>query len=167
MLYQAKICRYFEIDQYLFDLQFCKSKFIRKLILTLVELLRQLMEAQVIRRMDSEQLTESEIERAANSLQALEQQIFNLCEVLEIDPEDLNLDLGEFGKLLPKRGAYYPDKSSSESSILELLDRLITTGIVLEGDVQIGLADINLIDLKLKLLLTSGDKSASWLRALR
>jgi hypothetical protein len=44
---------------------------------------------------------------------------------------------------------------------LELLDRLISTGIVLEGDVQIGLANINLIDLKLKLLLTSGDKSAS------
>ena len=144
-----------------------KKSGLAPLILTLVELLRQLMEAQVIRRMDSEQLTESEIERAANSLQALEQQIFNLCEVLEIDPEDLNLDLGEFGKLLPKRGAYYPDKSSSESSILELLDRLITTGIVLEGDVQIGLADINLIDLKLKLLLTSGDKSASWLWALR
>jgi hypothetical protein len=138
-----------------------KKSGLAPLILTLVELLRQLMEAQVIRRMDAEKLTESEIERAANSLQALEQQIFNLCEVLDIDPEDLNLDLGEFGKLLPRRGAYYPDKSSSESSILELLDRLISTGIVLEGDVQIGLANINLIDLKLKLLLTSGDKSAS------
>ncbi len=137
-----------------------KKSGLAPLILTLVELLRQLMEAQVIRRMDDEQLTEAEIERAADSLQALEKQIFNLCEVLEIDPADLNLDLGEFGKLLPKRGAYYPNQPASESSILELLDRLISTGIVLEGDVQIGLANINLIDLKLKLLLTSGDRSS-------
>ncbi len=48
--------------------------------------------------------------------------------------------------------------SSNESSILEFLDRLIATDIVLKGDIQIWLANINLIDLKL--LLTSGDKSA-------
>ncbi|MDX2254482.1 MAG: gas vesicle protein K [Pseudanabaenaceae cyanobacterium bins.39] len=136
-----------------------KDSGLAPLILTLVELLRQLMEAQIIRRMDNGNLTEIEIERAADGLQALEQQILNLCEVLDINPEDLNIDLGEFGKLLPKRGAYYPNQFSSESSILELLDRLISTGIVLEGDVQIGLANINLIDLKLKLLLTSGNLS--------
>lgn len=127
------------------------------LVLTLVELLRQLMEAQVIRRMDAGVLTEGEVDRAANSLQALEQQVLTLCEVLEIDPEDLNLDLGEAGKLLPRRGEYYPNQPSSEASILELLDRLITTGIVLEGDVQIGLAQLNLINLKLRLVLTSTD----------
>ncbi|CAN1210643.1 gas vesicle protein GvpJ [Tumidithrix helvetica PCC 7403] len=125
------------------------------LVLTLVELLRQLMEAQIIRRMDAGKLSDAEVERAADSLQALEKQILTLCEVLEIDPEDLNLDLGEAGKLLPRKGAYYPDQPSSEASILELLDRLISTGIVLEGDVQIGLAQLNLIHLKLKLLLTS------------
>jgi hypothetical protein len=128
------------------------------LVLTLVELLRQLMEAQVIRRMDAGTLTETEVERAADSLQALEQQILTLCEVLEIDPEDLNLDLGEVGKLLPRRGAYYPNQPSNDSSILELLDRLISTGIVLEGDVDIGLAQLNLINLKLRLVLTSGDR---------
>jgi hypothetical protein len=128
------------------------------LVLTLVELLRQLMEAQVIRRMESGALSDPEIERAADSLQALEKQIFTLCEVLEIDPEDLNLDLGEAGKLLPRRGHYYPDRPSSEASILELLDRLISTGIVLEGDVQIGLAQLNLIHLKLRLVLSSEDR---------
>lgn len=127
------------------------------LVLTLVELLRQLMEAQVIRRMESGALAETEIERAADSLQALEKQILTLCEVLEIDPEDLNLDLGDVGKLLPRRGHYYPDRPSSEASILELLDRLINTGIVLEGDVQIGLAQLNLIHLKLRLILSAED----------
>ncbi|WP_019500965.1 gas vesicle protein K [Pseudanabaena sp. PCC 6802] len=127
------------------------------LVLTLVELLRQLMEAQVIRRMESGALAETEIERAADSLQALEKQILTLCDVLEIDPEDLNLDLGDAGKLLPRRGHYYPDLPSNEASILELLDRLINTGIVLEGDVQIGLAQLNLIHLKLRLILSAED----------
>jgi hypothetical protein len=127
------------------------------LVLTLVELLRQLMEAQVIRRMDAGKLSDAEVERAADSLQALEKQVLNLCDVLEIDPDDLNLDLGEAGKLLPRKGAYYPNQPSSEASILELLDRLISTGIVLEGDVDIGLSKLNLIHLKLRLLLTSTD----------
>jgi hypothetical protein len=131
------------------------------LVLTLVELLRQLMEAQVIRRMEADLLSEAEIERAADSLQALEQQILTLCEVLEIDPDELNLDLGDAGKLLPKRGGYYPGHESGEASILELLDRLISSGIVLEGDVQIGLAQLNLINLKLKLLLTSNSAIVS------
>jgi hypothetical protein len=127
------------------------------LVLTLVELLRQLMEAQVIRRMDAGKLSDAEVERAADSLQALEKQVLTLCDVLEIDPDDLNLDLGEAGKLLPRKGAYYPNQPSSEASILELLDRLISTGIVLEGDVDIGLSKLNLIHLKLRLLLTSTD----------
>jgi hypothetical protein len=127
------------------------------LIMTVVELLRQLMEAQVIRRMDAGGLSDAEIERAADSLQALEQQILNLCDVLEINPEDLNIDLGEAGKLLPPKGAYYPNQPSSETSILELLDRLINTGIVIDGEVNLGLAQLNLIKLKLHLVLTSGD----------
>ncbi len=126
------------------------------LVMTVVELLRQLMEAQVLRRMDAGELSAEEIERAATSLQALEQQILTLCEVLEINPEDLNLDLGEVGKLLPAKGAYYPNQPSGDASILELLDRLISTGIVIQGDVNIGLAQLDLIKLKLSLVLTSG-----------
>jgi hypothetical protein len=88
----------------------------------------------------------------------MEQQILQLCEILAIDPDDLNLDLGEFGKLLPRRGSYYPDQPNPQASVLELLDRLITTGIVLDGQVDIGLAQLDLIHLQLKLLLTSTAK---------
>ncbi|NJK36201.1 MAG: gas vesicle protein K [Oscillatoriales cyanobacterium SM2_2_1] len=125
------------------------------LVLSLAELLRQLMEAQILRRMDAGALTAAEMQRAGDSLQALEHQILNLCEVLDIDPNQLNLDLGEFGQLLPPRGSYYPGQPSSQCSILELLDRLVTTGVVLEGEVEIGLAQMQLIQLKLKLLLTA------------
>jgi hypothetical protein len=125
------------------------------LVLTLVELLRQLMEAQVIRRIDRGNLSDTEIDRAAESLQAMEKQILNLCEVLEIDPADLNLDLGEAGKLLPKKGEYYPDQPTKDGTILELLDRLISTGVVLEGDAEIGIAQVNLIKIKLRLMLST------------
>ncbi|MCU0570746.1 MAG: gas vesicle protein K [Oculatellaceae cyanobacterium Prado106] len=126
------------------------------LLLTVVELLRQLMEAQVIRRMEREQLSETDLERAAESLRKLEEQVLSLCEIFEIDPADLNVNLGEdIGTLLPKAGSYYPGEASQNPSILELLDRLLNVGVVVEGDVDLGLAQLNLIHAKLRLVLTS------------
>ncbi|MGA7934498.1 MAG: gas vesicle protein K [Kovacikia sp.] len=125
------------------------------LLLTVIELVRQLMEAQVIRRMESEELSDEELNRASESLQKLEEQVIKLCEVFEIDPADLNIDLGEVGSLLPKAGGYYPGETSASPTILELLDRLLNTGVVLQGEVDLGLADIDLIHAKLQLVLTS------------
>ncbi|MFN3927409.1 MAG: gas vesicle protein GvpJ, partial [Pseudanabaenaceae cyanobacterium] len=45
-----------------------------------------------------------------------------------------------------------------QASVLELLDRLISTGIVLDGEIDIGLAELSLINLKLRLLLTSSSE---------
>lgn len=125
------------------------------LLLTVVELIRQLMEAQVIRRMEQECLSESDLERAAESLQKLEEQVLNLCQIFEIDPTDLNVKLGEFGSLLPPPGSYYPGETGSQPSILELLDRLLNTGIVVDGEIDLGVAQLNLIHAKLRLVLTS------------
>lgn len=125
------------------------------LLLTVTELLRQLMEAQVIRRMETGLLSDEQLEKAADSLRSLEEQTLKLCDIFEIDPADLNVDLGEFGTLLPKNGSYYPGQESSQTCILELLDRLLHTGIVVQGDVDLGVADLNLIHLRLRLMLTS------------
>ena len=125
------------------------------LLLTLIELVRQLMEAQVIRRMDANLLSEEELERAAESLRQLEEQVMKMCDIFEIDPADLNADLGDFGTLLPKDGGYYPGEPSGNPSIVELLDRLLHTGIVVEGSVDLGLAQLSLIQAKLRLVLTS------------
>lgn len=124
------------------------------LVLTLVELIRQLMEAQVIRRMDAGLLDDDDLDRAGESLRRLEEQVLNLCEIFEIDPAELNIDLAEFGSLLPK-SEYYPGKTAGEASILELLDRLLHTGVVVEGSVDLGLAQLNLVHAKLRLVLTS------------
>lgn len=125
------------------------------LLLTVVELVRQLMEAQVIRRMESGDLSDEDLDRAAESIRRLEEEIVHLCEVFDIDPEDLNIDLGEMGTLLPGKGGYYPGETSQSPSLLELLDRLLDTGVVVEGDVDLGLAQLNLIQAKLRLVLTS------------
>lgn len=125
------------------------------MLLTVTELIRQLMEAQIIRRMEAGELSDEQLDRAADSLRKLEQQVIQLCEVFEIDPADLNIDLGEVGTLLPKAGGYYPGATSASPTILELLDRLLNTGVVLQGNVDLGLANLDLIHAKLQLVLTS------------
>ena len=125
------------------------------LLLTVIELVRQLMEAQVIRRMEGGDLSDEDLDRASESLAKLEEQVVRLCEIFEVDPADLNIDLGDIGTLLPRAGQYYPGQPSPNPTILELLDRLLDTGVVLEGNVELGMAQLNLIYAKLRLVLTS------------
>lgn len=125
------------------------------LLLTVTELVRQLMEAQVIRRMEAGQLADADLDRAAESLRRLEAEILHLCEIFDIDPADLNMNLGDLGTLLPRDGGYYPGEPSQNPSLLELLDRLLDTGVVVEGEVDLGMAQLNLIHAKLRLVLTS------------
>ncbi|MEU0078005.1 gas vesicle protein K [Micromonospora tulbaghiae] len=71
------------------------------LVLTVVELLRQLMERQALRRVDLGDLTDDQVERIGATLMALEEQMTQLREYFGLAPEDLNLDLGPLGPLLP------------------------------------------------------------------
>jgi len=71
-----------------------------KLVLTLVEFLRQLLERQAIRRMDGGTLADDEIERVGIALMRLEAKVRELALAFGLDPEDLNLGLGPIGKLL-------------------------------------------------------------------
>ena len=71
------------------------------LVLTVVELLRQLMERQALRRVDSGSLTDDQIEKIGATLMALDGRMAELREHFGLAPEDLNLDLGPLGPLLP------------------------------------------------------------------
>jgi hypothetical protein len=75
---------------------------IAALVLTIVELLRQLMERQALRRVDEGDLTDDQIERIGTTLMALEEKMDELREHFGLEPEDLNLDLGPLGSLLPR-----------------------------------------------------------------
>lgn len=71
------------------------------LVLTLVELLRQLMERQAIRRVDQGTLTDEQVERIGTTLMLLEEKMAELRDHFGLTPEDLNIDLGPLGPLLP------------------------------------------------------------------
>lgn len=71
-----------------------------QLVLTVVELLRQLMERQAVHRMEAGALTDEEVERVGQTLMQLEARMQELRDHFGLSPEDLNLDLGPLGKLL-------------------------------------------------------------------
>jgi hypothetical protein len=73
-----------------------------KLVLTIVELLRQLMERQAIRRVEQGDLTEQEEEDLGTSLMHLAEAMDELTEQFGLTAADLNLDLGPLGPLLPR-----------------------------------------------------------------
>ncbi len=72
-----------------------------RLVLTVIELVRQLMERQALRRVDSGDLSDEQVEGLGLALMRLEEAMTELEERFEIDAHDLNLDLGPLGPLLP------------------------------------------------------------------
>jgi hypothetical protein len=71
-----------------------------RLVLTLVELLRQLLERQAVRRMEGGGLAAEEVERMGLALMELEAKMVELRAVFGLEEDDLNLDLGPLGELL-------------------------------------------------------------------
>ncbi len=71
------------------------------LVLTLVELLRQLMERQALRRVDQGDLSDAKIEEIGSTLMALDERMSELTDHFGLTRGDLNIDLGPLGQLLP------------------------------------------------------------------
>jgi Gas vesicle protein K len=71
-----------------------------QLVLTIVELLRQIMERQALRRIDGGTLSEEQIERLGRTFMELDRRLEELREEFGLTEEDLNLDLGPLGRLL-------------------------------------------------------------------
>ena len=76
------------------------EKGLAQLVLTLVELLRQLMERQALRRMEQGSLSDEEIERLGETFMRLERRMDELKEHFGLEDRDLNLNLGPLGNLL-------------------------------------------------------------------
>jgi hypothetical protein len=73
---------------------------VAKLVLTLVEFIRQILERQAIRRMEDATLTAEETESIGLALMRLEETVRDLGAQFGLEPEDLNIDLGPIGKLV-------------------------------------------------------------------
>lgn len=75
-----------------------------KLVLSLVELLRQLMERTALHRVDEGDLSEYQEERIGMTLMILQERMTELCDRYDLTMDDLNIDLGPLGSLLPPPG---------------------------------------------------------------
>jgi hypothetical protein len=84
-----------------------------RLVLSLIELLRQLLERQAIRRMEGGSLTDHQVEDMGAALMKLEAKIQELTKHFGLTPADLNLDLGPLGNLLESPPARKPDGNTS------------------------------------------------------
>ena len=73
---------------------------VARLVLTLVEFIRQLLERQAIRRMEGGTLSPAETESVGVALMRLEETVRDIAARFGLEPEDLNLDLGPLGRLL-------------------------------------------------------------------
>ena len=73
---------------------------VAKLVLTLVEFIRQLLERQAIRRMDAGTLTADQTEAVGLALMRLDETVRDIGTQFGLAPEDLNLDLGPVGRLM-------------------------------------------------------------------
>lgn len=71
-----------------------------KLVLTLVEFLRELLERQAIARIEAGSLSDEQIERLGRTFMELADQIEDLKRQMGLEDEELNLDLGPLGKLI-------------------------------------------------------------------
>ena len=78
------------------------GKDLGRVVLTLVELLRQLMERQALRRVEVGDLPEETVENLGVGLMRLEEAMADLREYFGLRPEDLNIDLGPLGPLLSR-----------------------------------------------------------------
>jgi hypothetical protein len=76
------------------------EKGLAKLVLTLIELIRQLMEKQGMRRMEGNSLSEEEIERLGETFMKLEVKMEELKGIFGLEDEELNLNLGPIGDLM-------------------------------------------------------------------
>jgi len=73
---------------------------VAKLVLTLVEFLRQVLEHQAVRRMEGGRLSEEEVERLGLALLRLQGRLQEIKDAFGLTDEDLNVDLGPLGRLL-------------------------------------------------------------------
>jgi hypothetical protein len=127
-----------------------------QLILTVVELLRELLEKQALRRIESGELEDEQVENLGMTFMQLKNEVEKLKDYFQLEDEDLNLDLGP---LTLRDTPELPEAEEGKVSAIELLDKLLSKGVVARGDIVISVAEVDLISANLGLVLASINKA--------
>jgi hypothetical protein len=112
-----------------------------KLVLVVVELLRQVLERQAVRRLEAGDLTSQEVERLGLAFLQMKTKFKELSDDFGIEKKDIDLTLGS----LLRSG----NPELDEASLVDVLDTVLQKGLVVGGRLSISVADINLIGLDL------------------
>ena len=116
-----------------------------RLVLTVVEVLRQVLEKQALRRADSGSLTDEEVERLGLAFMQLNKRLVEISREFGVKPEELRAGLGA----LVRTG----NRDLDSVSLADLLQKLLEKGVVAAGRVRIAVSDIDLVGLDLLAVL--------------
>jgi hypothetical protein len=116
-----------------------------RLVLTVVEVLRQVLEKQALRRADSGSLTEEEVERLGLAFMQLNRRLVEISREFGVKPEELKAGLGA----LVRTG----NRDLDRVSLADLIQKLLEKGVVAAGRVRIAVSDIDLVGLDLLAVL--------------
>ena len=116
-----------------------------RLVMTIVELLRQLLERQAQRRVLAGTLSVEEVERLGLAFMQIKQKIHEISSQFDLNSNELDIKVGS---------AITKNTSETKASLVDILDKLLEKGTVVGGQVTISVADIDLIALDLFAMLS-------------
>jgi Gas vesicle protein K/Gas vesicle protein len=114
-----------------------------KLVLTITQLLKEVLERQALRRVESGSLTDEEVERLGLAFLAIDRRLTEMSREFGIKPGELRTELASLVE-----GAGLPS-----TDLVDVIDRLLVKGVAVAGQLRIAVADINLIGLDLLAVL--------------
>jgi FKBP-type peptidyl-prolyl cis-trans isomerase (trigger factor) len=117
------------------------QKGLAKLVLVVIELLRQVLERQAQRRISSGTLTREEVERLGLAFMQIKQTITDISEQFGFSPQEFDIRLNQTHNKLTG--------TSSSATLVDVVDHLLNKGVLLGGQVKISVADIDLVILDL------------------
>ncbi len=117
------------------------QKGLAKLVLVVIELLRQVLERQAQRRISSGTLTREEVERLGLAFMQIKQTITDISEQFGFSPQEFDIRLNQTHNKLTG--------TSSSATLVDMVDHLLNKGVLLGGQVKISVADIDLVILDL------------------
>ena len=119
-----------------------------KLVLTILETLKELMERQAERRIKEGSLSKAQVERLGLAFIELNEKIGSIATLFNLKKSDLRLGLQTLD-------SQKVDTNNELLSIVDLLDRLIAKGVVVFGDLGLSVADVELINVQIRLIVNA------------
>lgn len=123
------------------------QKGLAKLVLVIVELLRQILERQARRRIESGSMTTEEVERLGLAFMNMKEKMSYISEEFGLQPDELD---GALKGMLKSR-----DLQLTRTSLVDVVDALLSKGVVVGGRITVSVADIELVALDLLATLSA------------